>query len=184
MIPSERIGRWLESPAAQALDRVTSRAAEMGRSRPALDHLMYLASDAGDFSLLWHGIAAVRAWTDGRRGAVAAGRLSTTLLIEAALVNGLLKSVAGRQRPEPVATSHELRRPLTSSFPSGHASAAACAALLLSDDCGHAVAWTTLAALVSWSRVHVGIHHGTDVAAGALCGLAVGAIARRCWPLP
>ena len=64
--------------------------------------------------------------------------------------------------------------PLTSSFPSGHASAAFCAAGLLSEGSRLEPAYYALAAVVAASRVHVKIHHASDVVAGA----AVGTVAR------
>ena len=39
----------------------------------------------------------------------------------------------------------------------------------------------SLGALVASSRVHVKIHHSSDVIGGALVGLAVGQVAKRIW---
>ncbi len=41
-----------------------------------------------------------------------------------------------------------------------------------------------LAAVVAASRVHVRIHHGSDVVAGAVLGASLAALGRRLWPLP
>ena len=38
-----------------------------------------------------------------------------------------------------------------------------------------------LASTVSLSRVHVRMHHGSDVLAGALIGTALGRLAKRIW---
>jgi undecaprenyl-diphosphatase len=77
-----------------------------------------------------------------------------------------------------------LRVPRTSSFPSGHASSAFMAATLLADRDPHLRAvYFGLAALVATSRVHVRIHHASDVAAGTVLGLALGQIAKRAWPI-
>ena len=52
-------------------------------------------------------------------------RLALALGAESALVNGVVKSAFRRERPIHDADQpHQLRQPLTSSFPSGHASAA------------------------------------------------------------
>jgi undecaprenyl-diphosphatase len=72
-----------------------------------------------------------------------------------------------------------MRRPITSSFPSGHAATAFMAATLLSKGTRAAPAYYALAGLVAYSRVHVRMHHATDVAGGAVLGLALGAVARR-----
>jgi undecaprenyl-diphosphatase len=39
-----------------------------------------------------------------------------------------------------------------------------------------------LAGLVASSRVHVKIHHASDVLGGVAVGLVVGQVARRIWP--
>ena len=43
--------------------------------------------------------------------------------------------------------------------------------------------WWSLAAVVSASRVHNRMHHGSDVVAGALIGTAMGVAVTRRWPL-
>jgi undecaprenyl-diphosphatase len=75
--------------------------------------------------------------------------------------------------------------PRTSSFPSGHATSAFCAAALLSDgDPTWAPLYYTLAVIVAWSRVHVKIHHASDVVAGIAIGVALGELSRHITPLP
>jgi undecaprenyl-diphosphatase len=78
-----------------------------------------------------------------------------------------------------------VRRPKTKSFPSGHASSAARAAVLLSDAMPRLrPIWLVLAATVAASRVHNRMHHASDVVAGAALGAAMGLAARQMWPLP
>ena len=70
---------------------------------------------------------------------------------------------------------HRLRTPSTTSFPSGHASAAFCAAAILSgDDPARAPLWYGLAATVALSRPYVHIHHASDMVGGAVIGYALG----------
>ena len=154
------------------------------RGRPAVDRLMYSVSDLADFSLLWHLVGAVRGLRS-ERDLGDAVRLSAVLAVESTLVNGGLKSLFRRERPVPeFERPHHLRIPLTTSFPSGHASAAFCAATLLGDGASRPAkaGWYGLAALVATSRAHVRIHHASDVLGGAVVGLAVGRAARRLWP--
>jgi undecaprenyl-diphosphatase len=73
---------------------------------------------------------------------------------------------------------------MSSSFPSGHASAAFTAAGILAEDSRAWPLWYLLAGLVASSRVHVKIHHASDVVGGAVLGIALGRMARRAWPLP
>jgi undecaprenyl-diphosphatase len=96
---------------------------------------------------------------------------------ESAVTNGVVKSFFGRVRPreyDELAFHHGLRRPITSSFPSGHATAAFCAATLIDGGPG----WYVVAAAVASTRVYVRLHHASDVLAGAAFGLALGRIMR------
>jgi undecaprenyl-diphosphatase len=78
-----------------------------------------------------------------------------------------------------------VRRPSTSSFPSGHASSGFFAAALLSEgDPELAPLWFALAAVVATSRAYLRVHHASDIVAGAVVGLALAAVARRVWPQP
>jgi undecaprenyl-diphosphatase len=75
-----------------------------------------------------------------------------------------------------------MHRPITSSFPSGHAASAFTAAMLLAGGPATPL-WFALAAAVASSRVYTQMHHASDVVAGAALGLVLGAIARRVVPL-
>jgi membrane-associated phospholipid phosphatase len=147
------------------------------RGRPVIDRMYYTASEAADFSVVWHALGVVQAIIED--DPMIAVRLSAALGIESALVNGPIKSMFKRSRPVQEADRpHNLRQPKTSSFPSGHASAAMVAAALLSRHTGGA-AWYGAAAVVATSRIHVRIHHASDVAGGLVVGAALGAVARR-----
>lgn len=148
------------------------------RGRPTLDRIMFSASEAANHSLLWHGLGAVQAAV--RRDGRVAWKISVALFGEAALVNGVVKTIFRRRRPRfEGRRPHSLRQPLTSSFPSGHASAAMVAASLLSRRSRWAPAYYALALIVAVSRIHVRIHHASDVAAGMAVGAVLGALARR-----
>ena len=153
------------------------------RGDPLADRLMYTLSEVADFSLLWHLLGTVQGLTMPR-GFERALRVSAVLGIESALVNGGLKSLFRRNRPTVAAPRpFALRVPLTTSFPSGHASAALVAAALLSDGSALRPIYYGLAALVAASRVHVRIHHASDVLGGVAVGITLGELARRAWPL-
>jgi undecaprenyl-diphosphatase len=147
----------------------------------ALDRLFYGLSSAADHGMLWHAIGVARAVA--HRDPRVALRFSAALGAESALTNGLVKSLFRRVRPrehfehdEPL--PYGMRRPVTSSFPSGHAATAfMCAGVLATRR--SALAWFTLAGLVASSRVYVRMHHASDVAAGAALGLALAPLARR-----
>jgi undecaprenyl-diphosphatase len=70
----------------------------------------------------------------------------------------------------------------TFSFPSGHAAAAFLFALLLSAHYpGMAPLAFPIAGLIGLSRVLLGVHYPTDIAAGALLGLGSGVLALHLW---
>ncbi|HEY1739893.1 MAG TPA: phosphatase PAP2 family protein [Acidimicrobiia bacterium] len=162
----------------EQFDAAASRAAERLHS-PALDHVAYAIGSACDHSLLWHAIGAVRAARAGDLGPSA--RLSGALGIESALTNGPVKALFRRVRPRsepadgatPARLPYGMRVPITSSFPSGHAAAAFCAATILHAETGHK-SWYALATVVSATRVYTRMHHASDVVAGAAWGAFLG----------
>lgn len=156
---------------------------EQLRGNPAFDWLFYGASELGDHSRLWH-LLATGAATYSLRNERAALRLVGALAVESGLVNGVVKSLFNRRRPiQEAARPLRLRIPRTSSFPSGHASSASMAAVLLADRSRFGPAYKALALLVAVSRIHVRIHHASDVAGGLVVGSALGAAVKRIMPL-
>jgi len=147
-----------------------------------VDRVFYALSSACDHGLLWLLLGATRAARKGDPAIVL--RFAALLTAESLLTNGVIKLAFRRVRPQDHFTHQEelpygMRRPITSSFPSGHAATAFMAAGLLSKGTRFAPAYYTLAALVAYSRVHVRMHHPADVAGGGALGLALGAVARR-----
>ena len=154
------------------------------RGHPTIDRLTYGASELGDFSLLWHMVGLARGRTSDER-ADEAIRLSVILAGESLLVNGVIKSFFRRRRPLwEQERAFRIRRPRSSSFPSGHASAAFTAATVLSEGDPLWPLYYAAAAVVASSRTYVKIHHASDVVAGIATGLLIGRIARRAWPKP
>jgi undecaprenyl-diphosphatase len=165
-------------------DARVDRAFDRLRGNPASDRLFYGASELGDFSLVWLIIGAIRGLRS-ERDWHAAVRVGGGLAIESVLVNVLIKSLFRRTRPpwEPE-RAIRLRRPRTSSFPSGHATSAFSAAGLLSEDDVLWPLYYAIAVIVASSRVYVRVHHASDVVVGAAIGVALGRIGRKLVPLP
>lgn len=169
-----------------AFDEAVDRGVDQVRGHKVVDRVMYGASELGDWSLIWHLVGVGQALLPGR-DPMSAVRLSTILGAESLLVNGGIKSLFRRKRPEWVAElprPHKLRTPMSSSFPSGHASAAFVAAGVLSQGDPLWPAYYGIAVVVASSRVYVKIHHASDVLAGAALGIGLAAVARRAWPKP
>lgn len=164
----------------EPVDEFVDEAWNALRGHPVIDRLFYGASEAANFSRIWHaiGLAQAIALRDPKR----AIRASAALGLEAALVNGPIKSLFERERPDVSAEDRplNLRQPKTSSFPSGHASAAVVAASFLTPGMPWLVRVTIqlLATIVATSRIHVQIHHATDVAAGGVTGWVLAKLAR------
>jgi undecaprenyl-diphosphatase len=172
----EQIRRF-DAAAERLFDRI--------RGNAVADRVLYGASALGDFSLVWHVLLLARVVADPttEREAV---RMATALAVESVAVNVGIKSLFRRERPVWLEDRpHDLRQPRSSSFPSGHATSGFLAAsLLAASRPRERTLWFGLAAVVAASRVHVRIHHASDVVGGALLGLSFGALVRRGWPVP
>jgi undecaprenyl-diphosphatase len=173
---------------ARSLIRRFDACAETGfdrlRGRRAADHVFYVASELGDFSLAWVILGCLRGLRSGPSDERAALRLGGALVAESFMVNAVIKSMFRRTRPPwDVHRPRGLRRPLTSSFPSGHATSSFTAAVLLSEDDPLWPLYWGVAALIAGSRVYVKIHHASDVAAGVAVGVAMGLTIRTLVPL-
>jgi undecaprenyl-diphosphatase len=170
-----RIARF-DDGVDSAFDRV--------RGNPVADRVFYGASELGDFSLVWFILGALRGLRS-ERDWQAALRVGGGLAVESALVNGVIKSFFRRRRPATEGFVHRLplRRPRTSSFPSGHATSAFSAAALLSEEDALWPLYYAIAGVVATSRVYVKVHHASDVVAGAALGALMGRAARALFPL-
>ena len=165
-------------------DDAVERRVEPMRGNRVVDRVMYTASALGEGSLIWHllGWALVPLAGHAAHSAV---RLSSILIVESVVVNLGIKQLFRRRRPEwtaDVARPHRLRSPRSSSFPSGHASAAFTAAGVLSAGGDHLwPVYYLLAVVVASSRCYVRIHHGSDVVAGAILGVGLALVANQVW---
>ena len=167
-------------PLVDRFDAAADRALEHLRGRPFVDRIFLLASEYGDFSAIWHGASLIRCVFTRRPDQVVV--LAAALGAESLIVNQGAKRVFRRPRPTVAGDARlPVRRPSTSSFPSGHASAAAFAATVLSQWDRHRAGalWYVPAAVVAVSRAHVRIHHASDVVGGIIVGRALGLVARR-----
>lgn len=135
---------------------------------------------------LWFAVAAVLA---ARQGVTRRAALRGIISVGGAsfLANVVLKTMLPRRRPAAELLPEQrrlVRRPTSSSFPSGHAaSAAAFATAVAMESPRSALVVGPLAATVAYSRVHTGVHWSSDVLAGAAVGSGVAMATRRWWPV-
>ncbi len=161
------------------LDAIGDRLLEPLRNHRAFVAIFGAASAVGDFSIIWHAAGLIRSIGSVNRLGQALC-LSLVLGVESLVVNQGIKRLFARQRPTLSGDARfGVRTPRTSSFPSGHASSAVCAAMILTMFTGwpFGALWVVLAIVVALSRAVVRIHHISDVLAGLICGAIIGAIA-------
>lgn len=141
-----------------------------------LDLAAIRLSQIGEVSAVWFVITAISAAmllvSTGQAIALGLG-----IIGEWVLTNRVVKRFIWRERPTPERPDPRgVRRPSSSSLPSGHSSASAFAAVFV----GTAVGWTVpmgvLAFLLGCSRFHLRVHYPTDVFAGWAWGAALGAL--------
>lgn len=165
------------------IDEHVDEAWNRARGNEAVDRVVHGLTESANHGVLWIVVAFAELLPrpDRRRRIL---RVATTMSIESALLNGPLKWLVRRRRPTPHDSGWSLRTPITTSFPSGHASSAFCAATVLSDDSDVPTSiWFTVAGVVALTRVHVRLHWLSDTIAGALFGHLVGRAALRLWPI-
>ncbi len=147
---------------------------------PVADRFFSTATHSGEFSAIWHVAGIARGLATGRVDQTIA--LAAGIGAESLIVNQGIKRIFRRVRPTPSGDERfELRTPTTSSFPSGHASAATFAAITLIRWHGarSVPLWGTIAASVAISRAYVRIHHASDVVGGVVVGAVLARIARQ-----
>jgi membrane-associated phospholipid phosphatase len=141
---------------------------------PSLDLVLSRLSSAADHSKLWFAIAAALALKPGRpRRAALLGLASIALA--SATANQVGKGLLRRERPDragmTLPAGRMVKMPGSTSFPSGHSASAFAFATAVGDEL--ALAWLplhALAAAVTYSRVHTGVHYPGDVLVGSLMG--------------
>ncbi len=166
-------------PTVERFDEVVDGVLERLRGNAVLDRLFTTASHVGDFSLIWHTINLLVGLR--RRDLRQTVTFAALIGLESLVVNQGVKRLFRRTRPTTAGDDRlAVRRPRTSSFPSGHASSATFAAALLAPRTRQPVtALVYLAAVtVATSRAYVRIHHASDVVAGVITGGLLAAMTR------
>jgi undecaprenyl-diphosphatase len=161
-----------------AFDERVDAFLEPWRNKKVVVVVFTIASAVGDFGLLWHFIGFARAIgsTERLQHAVA---FSLLIGIESLVLNQGIKRLFRRSRPtERGDERFALRKPRTSSFPSGHSSSAFFSALVLTTMTPWPwwILFYVFAVTIAISRVGVRIHHASDVIGGAIAGTVMGVV--------
>jgi membrane-associated phospholipid phosphatase len=133
-------------------------------------------STLGEHAAIWFalsGVAALRARDDEQRRA--AGRAAATIL-GVFVVNVVIKNVVRRQRPKIPGLPPLVGTPTGLSFPSTHAGTSFAGARALAEAGLPAVPLRILAISLAASRLYLGVHYPSDIAAGAALGHALGGL--------
>jgi len=140
----------------------------------AIDGVMVALSVLGRGGRVWIGIGLVL-WAAGRLKWQRLTELLVALALATIAVDYVIKPLVDRHRPyiSIPAVSVLDARPKNASFPSGHAGNAFAAATVLARAMpAWQPVWWTLAALIAYSRVYVGVHYPADIVGGAVIGTA------------
>jgi len=133
-------------------------------------------SHLGEHAALWLAIGATGMVVDRRRRREWAGGLGGVLV--AYVVNVLIKAIARRKRPFFAELPALVKTPTDLSFPSAHASSSFAAARGYSALLPARPLYVVATAM-ALSRIFLGVHYPSDIAAGATLGTLVGSAARR-----
>jgi len=145
-------------------------------SSSVLDFLMPLVTKLGNGGLVW--IIVALAFLKSRKYRTDGLMIVASLLLCVILGNLILKPLVARIRPCDINTAIPLliARPTDYSFPSGHTmSSFAAASVIFHANVNMGIAAFALAALIAFSRLYLYVHYPSDIIAGIILGLFIGA---------
>ncbi len=132
-------------------------------------------SALGEHGMLWFGLGAAGFLVDGgqrRRWA-----RSTGVVAGAYVLSTSIKLAIGRKRPLIEDLPHLMATPTGLSFPSSHSSSSFAAARAFSTLLPPGPLYGAAAAM-AFSRLYLGVHYPSDIAAGIALGTVVGSLGR------
>jgi membrane-associated phospholipid phosphatase len=144
-------------------------------ARPPVSDFVARFSSLGEHAALWLAVGTLGALVDRprrvrwKRGALVVGATYAA--------NTAIKALVRRHRPVIDGLPALVATPTRLSFPSAHSSTSFAAARAYGRLVPAGPLYATAAAMAA-SRVYLGVHYPSDVAAGALLGLAMGSAAR------
>jgi membrane-associated phospholipid phosphatase len=160
---------------ANALDLAIYRAIRGLATDPDQVARVRAFSTLGEYGALWFGIGAAGMLVDRRRSA--RWRRAAVAVAIAHGYSSTIKHLINRRRPAVEDLEHLMGTPTGLSFPSTHSTCAFAAARAYSALIPAAPIYGTALAMAV-SRLYLGVHYPSDVAAGATLGLVVGSVGR------
>jgi membrane-associated phospholipid phosphatase len=132
-------------------------------------------SRLGEHGLLWYGVGAAGALVDRDRRA---RWVRSTLVVGGSyLISTSIKMAIGRKRPLIEDLPHLMATPTGLSFPSSHSSSSFAAARAYGRLLPPAPLYLAASAM-AFSRLYLGVHYPSDIAAGIALGSALGTLGR------
>jgi membrane-associated phospholipid phosphatase len=175
--PPAADGRLPLGPDLSSLDERLLLLARTRGHTPGAERAIARFSGLGEHGALWLAIGVAGQLLDRRRRS--GWRAATGAVAGAYLLNTVIKPLVGRRRPELPDLPPLTSTPTDLSFPSAHAATSFAGALAYSRLGLPRGPLYALAAGLSFSRVYLGVHHPSDVLAGALLGSTVAGCATR-----
>jgi membrane-associated phospholipid phosphatase len=170
--------RWSAGPVGRAVAQADVRGFTLLREHghdPAIEQPIRRFSRLGEHAAVWLALGLASAAADAPRRSD--WLRATRSVVGAYALNTLLKTVVRRQRPQLEAWPALIATPTALSFPSAHASSSFAAARAFSSLLPGEPLYAGAAAM-ALSRVYLGVHYPSDIAAGALLGMLVGSAGR------
>ena len=170
--------RWSSGPLGRAIATIDVRLFGLLRQHghdPAIEQPIRRFSSLGEHAAVWLALGLGGAAVDAPRRSDWL-RAARSVLVAYAL-NTVLKTVVRRKRPHLEQWPALIVTPTALSFPSAHASSSFAAARAYSSLLPGAPLYAAASAM-ALSRVYLGVHYPSDIAAGALLGTLVGSTGR------
>ncbi len=146
---------------------------------PILDPVMLFITSLGNAGILWIALTVILVLIKKTRPVGICCAIA--LLLQITLINGILKNVVGRIRPYEVVDGLICLVGVQKdpSFPSGHTTSSIACSWVMFNRLPKKIGIPALivAVLIALSRLYVGVHYPTDVAAGIIIGIILGILA-------